>query len=121
MKRQDDFSTRRAHLSKMSDEQLNEYFWKLTNQVIDPLIKLGQDNTSPSIERSVLLRMGFSSIEAKSLVEQMSQHSLLQYGAGNVVYRFANLNKIDVISAGKRLIIGNDWTQAINLFKEVKT
>lgn len=119
MKRQDDFSTRRTHLANMSDQQLTEYFWKLTNQVIDPLVKLGQDYTSPSIERSVLLRMGFSSIEAKALVEQMALHNLLQYGAGNVVYKYANINKLDYIEAGKKLI-NCDWSKVVGIFNEVK-
>ena len=58
MKRQDDFESRRAHLKGMSDEELKNYFWQLAQQVVDPLLELGYKNTSPAIERSVLLRMG---------------------------------------------------------------
>jgi len=36
--------------------------------VVDPLLEYGRTHTTPSIERSVLLRMGFSSLEAKPLV-----------------------------------------------------
>ena len=38
---------------------------QLTGQLVDPLLELAKENTSPAIERSVLLRMGFSSLEAK--------------------------------------------------------
>ena len=41
MKRQDDFEARRAHLKQMSDQELKDYFWKLAQQVVDPLLELG--------------------------------------------------------------------------------
>ena len=63
MKRADDFESRREHLRNMSDEELKNYFWQLAQQVVDPLLEYGRTHTSPSIERSVLLRMGFSSLE----------------------------------------------------------
>ena len=61
MKRADDFETRRQHLRAMSDEELKAYFWKLAQQTVDPLLEYGRTHTTPSVERSVLLRMGFSS------------------------------------------------------------
>ena len=59
MKRADDFESRRAHLRAMSDEELKAYFWQLAQQVVDPLLEYGRTHTTPSVERSVLLRMGF--------------------------------------------------------------
>jgi len=65
--RPDDFVERSKHLQKMTDEELNAYFWQLVEKVVAPLVELARTHTSPSIERSVLLRMGFNSFEAKSL------------------------------------------------------
>ena len=74
MKRADDFETRRQHLRAMSDEELKAYFWKLAQQTVDPLLEYGRTHTTPSVERSVLLRMGFSSLEAKPIVEGAIAH-----------------------------------------------
>ena len=71
LERADDFDTRRAHLRDLSDEDLHAYFWALVEKIVDPLIEEARTHTTPSIERSVLLRMGFSSIEAKALVRSI--------------------------------------------------
>ena len=94
MKRADDFEERRKHIANLSDEELYNRFWELTDKVVDPLLELGYKNTTPSVERSVLLRMGFSSIEAKAIVEGCVERSLMCYGAGNVVYRLAKAKGI---------------------------
>ena len=62
MKRADDFQERRKHLANMTDEELFNHFWAVTEQVVDPLLELGRKNTTPSVERAVLLRMGISSM-----------------------------------------------------------
>ncbi|HRX14614.1 MAG TPA: ornithine aminomutase subunit alpha [Eubacteriales bacterium] len=117
MKRADDYKSRRAHLEKMSDSELKEYFWKLTEKLVDPLIEMGKNNTTPAIERSVLLRMGFSSLEAKPLVDGAIEHNLIGYGVGNVVYRFAKNQNIGIREAGLKLIKGESWAKAEELFK----
>ena len=61
MKRADDFEQRRQHIAHLTDEELYDKFWELTAQVVDPLLELGRKNTTPSVERAVLLRMGVSS------------------------------------------------------------
>ena len=63
MKRADDFEQRRQHIANLTDEELYNRFWELTAQVVDPLLELGRKNTTPSVERSVLLRMGVSSLD----------------------------------------------------------
>lgn len=118
MKRQDDFTARRAHLAGLTDAQLKERFWQLTEQIVDPLIELGKTNTSPSIERSVLLRMGFSSLEAKPIVEGALQHSLLGHGAGNIVYRLSQARGLDIRGAGLKLANGELWDEAAALFQK---
>ena len=55
MKRADDFEVRRQHIANLTDEELYARFWELTDQVVDPLLELGRKNTTPSVERSVLL------------------------------------------------------------------
>ena len=63
MKRADDFADRRKHIANLTDEELYQRFWELTDKVVDPLLELGRKNTTPSVERSVLLRMGVSSLD----------------------------------------------------------
>ena len=116
MKRADDFETRRAHLETLSDAELEARFWNLIDEMIDPLLKLGYENTTPAIERSVLLRMGFSSIEAKAIVEGCIEHNLMEHGAGNVVYRLAKKNNSDIRTAGRQLIEADAWDEAESLF-----
>ena len=117
MKRTDDFENRRSHLQAMSDEELKEYFWKLAQQVVDPLLEYGRTHTSPSIERSVLLRMGFSSLEAKPMVEQAIAHNLVSHGVSNVVYRLSKATGISIREAGLKLCNGECWDKAAALFE----
>ena len=107
--RKDDFSSRREHLKSMSDEQLHDHFWSLVDQIIQPLVEEARTHTTPSVERSVLLRMGFSSVEAKTLVEQMQHRSLLGHGAGGLVLKLAQRKGISVREAGAALLAGRDW------------
>ena len=93
IKREDDFEERRSHLKDLSDEELKERFWELTEEIVDPLIDLAQTHTSASIERSVLLRMGFNSVDAKAIVNQVVKADLLEKGAGHVVYKLAEREK----------------------------
>lgn len=116
MKRTDDFETRREHLKDLSDAELEARFWGLIDEMIDPLLKLGYENTTPAIERSVLLRMGFSSLEAKALVEGCIEHHLIEHGAGNVVYRLSGKDGTDVRTAGLKLIEKQAWEEAEVLF-----
>ncbi len=101
--RKDDFKQRRAHLASMSDEALKEYFFELSEKLVDPLVNMGRQYTSKSIERSVLLRMGFSSIEAKSIVDNLFDHHLLSKGAGHCVYRVSKDHSITIREAGLAL------------------
>ncbi|MCL2204349.1 MAG: ornithine aminomutase subunit alpha [Defluviitaleaceae bacterium] len=117
MKRNDDFSTRRAHLADLTDAQLHERFWQLAAQIVDPLLKLGRENTSPAIERSVLLRMGFSSLEVKEIVDGAHKRGLLGHGAGHVVYKLAKAKDIPLRDAGLMLAQNKGWEEATALFK----
>lgn len=116
MKRQDDYLERRASVAGLSDEQLEQRFWELTGKIVDPLLTLGYENTSPAIERSVLLRMGFSSIEAKQIVDGCIERNLLAHGAGNVVLRLARAQKLDIRDAGLALCEGRLWDEAAAAF-----
>jgi len=116
-RRADDFNERRAHLAKLSDQELYERFWSLASDIVDPLLELGRKNTSPAIERSVLLRMGFSSIEAKAIVDGVIDRGLMGKGAGHVVYKLAKAKNISVREAGVALADGKMWQEAADLFK----
>lgn len=120
MTRKDDFEKRRKHLENLTDEQLKTKFWNLANQAVDPLISLAKENTSPAIERSVLLRMGFSSIEAKAIVDRVIDYGLIGKGAGHVVYKIAEMKKISIREAGLNLLEGNYWDEVLSSFEVVK-
>lgn len=115
--RNDDFQTRRAHLKNMTDAELKAYFEKLTDQLLDPMLELAYQNTSPAIERSVLMRMGFSSLEAKILTEKMMDYHLLEHGAGHVLYRYAKMNKLSIRNAGLRLMDTKEMEKIQEEFK----
>jgi D-ornithine 4,5-aminomutase subunit alpha len=109
MERPDTYEERRKHLAGLTDEQLRDYFWELLGKIVEPIVEEARTHTSPSIERSVLLRMGFSSIEAKALVTMMAERGLLGHGAGNLVLRVAAKRGLDIRSAGLDLIHGSHW------------
>jgi D-ornithine 4,5-aminomutase subunit alpha len=95
----------------MSDKELHAYFWALAELLVAPLIEEARTHTTPSIERSVLLRMGFSSIEAKALVERMGERGLLAHGAGRLVLELAKAKGISVREAGTTLLAGRYWEE----------
>jgi D-ornithine 4,5-aminomutase subunit alpha len=111
MEREDDFTTRRQHLQGLSDEALHERFWSLVDQIVEPLIEEARSHTTPAIERSVLLRMGLSSVDAKLLVEQMHQRQLLGHGAGRLLLELANSKGLTVEEAAAALLNGDHWQE----------
>lgn len=117
IKREDDFQERRKHLANLSDEELKQRFWELAEKTVEPLLELARTHTTPSIERSVLLRMGFSSLEAKPLVEGAIDRGLIGKGVGHVVYRIAKEKNIPLRQAGLEMIEGKHWDDAVAIFK----
>jgi D-ornithine 4,5-aminomutase subunit alpha len=109
MEQSDTYRQMRGHLAGLSDEQLKNRFWELIGTIIEPIVEEARTHTSPSIERSVLLRMGFSSIEAKALVTMITERGLLGRGAGNLVLAAAKKSGLDIRSAGLALIDGAQW------------
>ncbi len=116
MERKDDFLERRKHLASLSDEELYEKFWNLTGEVVRPLVDLAKTHTSPSIERSVLLRMGLDSLEAKELVKKIQDQELLSKGAGNIVWRVAREKGMDMREAAQALLADKHWDEVEKLF-----
>lgn len=117
LKREDDFEIRRQHLADLSNEELKQKFWELAEKTVDPLLEMARTHTSPSIERSVLLRMGFSSIEAKPLVEGAIDRGLIGKGVGHIVYRISKEKNIPIRETGLQMIEGMHWDDALSIFK----
>lgn len=115
--RQDDYKTRGAHLKSLSDEELKKRFLELSEQLVDPLLDLAYKNTSKSIERSVLLRMGFNSLEAKAIVDLLNEHDLLRKGAGHCVYVLSKDKKLSLREAGLLIINGDEIDYLMEYFK----
>ena len=109
MERIDDYQKRREKVVELSDEELKSRFWELLKKIVEPNVEEAKTHTSPSIERSVLLRMGFSSIEAKALVTEIAERGLLGHGAGGIVFKAADKNGISVRDAGLGLLEGKHW------------
>ncbi|HML35819.1 MAG TPA: ornithine aminomutase subunit alpha [Bacillota bacterium] len=117
MKRADDFQERRKHIANLTDEELYKRFWELAEQVVDPLLELGRKNTTPSIERAVLLRMGISSLDTQKIVEGCMDRGLMCHGAGHVVYKLSKAKDMPIRETGEKLAKGEYWDEAAALFK----
>lgn len=117
MKRADDFEQRRKHIANLSDEELYDRFWELTAQVVDPLLELGRKNTTPSVERAVLLRMGVSSLDTQKIVEGCMDRGLMGHGTGHVLYKLSKEKGISIREASEMLAAGQGWDEAVALFK----
>lgn len=116
MKRADDFEKRRQHLKNLTDAELKARFWELADKIVAPMLELGRTHTTPAVERSVLLRMGFSSLEVKPIVEGVIQRGLMGKGAGNVVWRLSKKLGMPVREAGLALAGGKHWETVEEIF-----
>ncbi|MBQ4595855.1 MAG: ornithine aminomutase subunit alpha [Firmicutes bacterium] len=117
MRRDNDFEQRRQHIAHLTDQELYDRFWELTAQVVDPLLELGRKNTTPSVERAVLLRMGVSSLDTQKIVEGCMDRGLMGHGAGHVVYKVSQDKGISLREASITLAEGEYWDDAVALFK----
>lgn len=108
------FEERRAALAKLNDEELKARFWELTNEVVSPILDLAKGHTSPSIERSVLLRMGIDSVTTQGVVKQVLDAGLLGKGAGHVVLKVAQKTGKDLRGAAQAIL--DDRTVLEGLF-----
>lgn len=97
------FLKRRSELEKLSDNELKELFWQLADRVVEPMIDYGKKYTSPSIERSVLLRMGIDSITSQAVVKNINEAGLLGKGAGKIVLDVSKKTGISIIQAAKQI------------------
>lgn len=109
MVRPDTFKEVREHLADMSEPQLEEHFWQLADEVVAPLVELARTHTSPSIERSVLMRMGIDSLTCGAVVAECEKRGLLAHGAGHVVWVCMQEWDCSAPDAAARLADGDGW------------
>ncbi len=119
MERRDDFEERRVHLKGLSEKELERRFWELCERLMEPIVETAARHTTPSIERSVLLRMGFSSLESASIVDGAIDKNLIGHGAGHVVYKLAEAKGMEIREAGLKLAGNELWDDAAALFEAV--
>jgi len=112
----ENFSERRAALAHLSSDELRQRFWSAARGVVGPLVEMARTHTTPSIERSVLMRMGATSLEAQAIVERCLDAGLLGKGAGHVVLRVAQITATDPVEALHRLGRGEGWEAAALAF-----
>jgi D-ornithine 4,5-aminomutase subunit alpha len=112
MVREDTFEHAHQYLSGLTDEELKMRYWHLTQEIVDPLVELARTHTSPSIERSVLMRMGIDSQTCVAVVGECETRGLLGHGAGHVVLVVMQALDVDAPSAARRLADGDveAWT-----------
>jgi D-ornithine 4,5-aminomutase subunit alpha len=109
MARPDTFADVRGHLAGLSDAELEARFWALTQQIVDPLVDLARTHTSPSIERSVLMRMGIDSRTSMAVVSECETRGLLGHGVGHVVLHCSTTWQVPAPEAAHRLAAGEGW------------
>jgi D-ornithine 4,5-aminomutase subunit alpha len=109
MAREDTYLEVREHLAELSDEELGARFWELAREVVDPLVDLARTHTSPSIERSVLMRMGVDSPTCMAVVSECEKRGLLGHGAGHVVLHCSTTWRTSAPEAAARLAAGDGW------------
>lgn len=107
------FEERRAELQKLSNAELKARFWELCDQLVDPIVDLARTHTSPSIERSVLLRMGIDSVSSQGVVDRIYRRGLLGKGAGHVLLRLAEKNGTDVRAAAAAILEDEDVLEGL--------
>ncbi len=117
IQRPDDFDRRSKHLQSLDDEQLDRLFWELAGKIVDPLVELARTHTSPSIERSVLLRMGMDSFQAGAIVSRAFELGLLGKGVGHLVLRYSQSTGTSIEEAAKKLAEGQGWEELMKVFK----
>lgn len=109
MAREDTFREARKHLHDLGDAELEARFWELAKRCVDPLVDLARTHTSPSIERSVLMRMGIDSPTSQAVVAECETRGLLGHGAGHVVYVCMEAWGVPAPEAAQRLAQGDGW------------
>ena len=87
MKRADDFEVRRQHIANLTDE------------------------------RSVLLRMGVSSLDCMPIVNHAIDNGLMGKGCGHCVYKLSKLENISIRDASIKLAKGEGWDKLVEAFK----
>ena len=112
MVRPDTFNDVRLHLAGLDDDELGALFWELTDEVVKPLVELARTHTSPSIERSVLMRMGVDSVTCQAVVAECEKRGLLGHGAGHVVLLAMREWGCSAPQAATRLAAGEGWDLA---------
>jgi len=107
MVREDTFEHAHVYLAGLTDEELKMRFWHLATEIVDPLVELARTHTSPSIERSVLMRMGIDTPTCVAVVGECETRGLLGHGAGHVVLVVMQALDLDAPSAARRLADGD--------------
>lgn len=102
------FEQRREGLKNMTDAELKDRFWELCQKAVAPMAELAKAHTSPSIERSVLMRMGIDSITAKAVVQRVLEAGLLGKGAGHIVLKISQLKGSDLRTAARLIVDKQD-------------
>jgi D-ornithine 4,5-aminomutase subunit alpha len=109
MVRPDTFKEIRTSVAGLDDAQLESRFWRLSRECVEPLVELARTHTSPSIERSVLMRMGVDSRTCMAVVSECEKRGLLGHGAGHVVWLCMQAWDCSAASAASRLAADEGW------------
>ncbi|MDY0087693.1 MAG: D-ornithine 4,5-aminomutase subunit OraS [Coriobacteriia bacterium] len=112
MVRSDTYDEVRKPLAGLTDAQLETRFWEDARAVVEPMVEFARTHTSPSIERSVLMRMGVDSPTSMAVVAECEKHGLLGHGAGHVVLVLMSEWGCAPPETARRLAAGEGWEVA---------
>lgn len=104
---------RLKELSQLSDEELYMRFWNLVERLTEPLVDYASTHTTPSIERSVLMRMGFTSLEAQPFVQKSIEQGMIGRGCGAILLTYAQEHDTSIRQAYTALMEVDRWNDIV--------
>lgn len=107
------YEVRLEELSQLSDEELYLRFWHLAERLVEPLVDYARTHTTPSIERSVLMRMGFTSLEAQPFVQKSIEQGMIGKGCGAILLEYAQKHSTSIRQAYTALMETGRWDDIV--------
>jgi hypothetical protein len=97
--------------TKRTNDGLDESLRRLGGILASPSLVTSYEHTTPLLERAWLRRVGLSGAEARTFLELLCQHGLLDVGAKAVVYGLCQRRQITPQKAARLLLEGQGWPE----------
>ena len=105
----------------LADEHIHKEFWKSGQSSDDSLSDFAHTCTSPHVECSSLVAMGFSDDEAQAIIKGAIKYRIICKGCSHVVLELRRARGIGLREAGLLLAAGDEsaWTEAAARYPEL--